>query len=261
MNLFDTSEESVEMDESLIYVCQGCNFRFKTQHILDDHKKNAHGQKHKKLDSEDGEIDKDTIIKDLKVKLINERKAHTATKKSYESLQKEYKACETVVTLVEEEKERLKIHVKDLKGVIDLTETDNKTAHTSPTKGSHNCEECGFPCKSRNDLELHVKNHKSEIKNSQGQQQCNLCSYMFTTTEDFGKHLKIRHVEYNCDQCSFQAGTKIVLSKHINLAHRAENQHSDDTFKCTECKEQFSAKWNLNNHVRDFHEPKTVFLN
>ena len=54
--------------------------RFKTQHTLEDHKKKANGQKRKKPDSEDGEIDKDTIIKDLKDKLISERKAYTATK-------------------------------------------------------------------------------------------------------------------------------------------------------------------------------------
>ena len=80
-NLCETADELVEMeitDESPNYTCQGCNFRFMTQNILDDHKKNADGQKNKKFDREDQDIDKDRIIKDLKGKLINERKAHTA---------------------------------------------------------------------------------------------------------------------------------------------------------------------------------------
>ena len=243
-------------DESPIHTCQGCNFRFMTKNILDDHKKNAHGQKNKiKNYNEDPDIDKDRIIKDLKEQLIHERKAHTATKKSYELLEKEYRACETVVTVVEEEKERLKIHVKDLKGVIDLTEIDKNTVITSLIKGTYDCEECEYPCKSRDDMELHMNNHQSQVNNSKFQQQCNLCLYQFTKTEEFRNHLTIKHVQYNCDQCSFQAGTKIVLSKHMNLVHRKENEHSDDTFKCEECTEQFSARWNLNNHVRDVHEP------
>ena len=176
---------------------------------------------------------------------------------------KEYRACDTVVTMVEEEKERLKIHVKDLKGVIDLTEIDTNTVNTSLTKGTYNCEECEYPCKTRDDMELHMKNHQSEVNNSKVQQQCNLCLYQFTTSAEFGKHLTIKHVQHNCDQCSFQAETKIVLSKHMNLAHRKENEHSDDTFKCEECTEQFSSGWNLYNHIRDVHEPKLdcKFLN
>ena len=62
------------------------------------------------------------IIKDLKMKPITERKAHIATKKSYELLEKEYRACESVVIMVEEEKERLKTNVLDLlkQNIIEL---------------------------------------------------------------------------------------------------------------------------------------------
>ena len=64
--------------------------------------------------------------------------------------------------------------------------------------------------------------------------------------------------DHICDicACSFQAGTKVVLSKHTNLTHKKEGDKEEDTFKCGECEYQFSAKWNLNNHIREIHEPK-----
>ena len=48
LNLSEAVDDPVEMkntDESPIHTCQGCNFRFMTKNILDDHKKNAHRQK------------------------------------------------------------------------------------------------------------------------------------------------------------------------------------------------------------------------
>ena len=97
------------------------------------------------------------IIKDLKDKLIDKRKSNTATKKSSALLEKEYRACETVVTMVEEEKARPKIHVKDMREVIDLTETDKQTTHKNIPGAVQGCKECGYPCKTQHDIELHMK--------------------------------------------------------------------------------------------------------
>ena len=75
--------------------------------------------------------------------------------------------------------------------------------------------------------------------------------------ELFRKHINIKHLsQFNCTDCDFQASSQIILSKHTNLRHRQENEQSKDTHKCEDCPEQFSATWNLNNHVRDKHGVK-----
>ena len=40
----------------------------------------------------------------------------------------------------------------------------------------------------------------------------------------------------------------------MNLRHRNESEQENDTFKCDKCNNQYSPKWNLNNHNRDDHE-------
>ena len=40
------------------------------------------------------------------------------------------------------------------------------------------------------------------------------------------------------------------------LHTQKEGDKAEDTYKCGEFEYQFSAKWNLSNHIRDIHEPK-----
>jgi hypothetical protein len=42
----------------------------------------------------------------------------------------------------------------------------------------------------------------------------------------------------------------------MNLRHRGPSEQSEDTYKCDDCEQQFSAVWNLKNHVRDIHGKK-----
>ena len=61
--------------------------------------------------------------------------------------------------------------------------------------------------------------------------------------------------QFNCTECSFQGSSNVILTKHINLAHKKDVEKVlPGTFKCTKCNQQLSSKWNLNNHMRDSHE-------
>ena len=40
----------------------------------------------------------------------------------------------------------------------------------------------------------------------------------------------------------------------MNLQHRNKVEQTKGTIKCISCEEEFSADWNLNNHMRDKHE-------
>ena len=62
------------------------------------------------------------------------------------------------------------------------------------------------------------------------------------------------HRQFNCQDFDFQASSQIILNKHNNLKHKEKNSVQESTFKCSNCDKQFSAMWNLKNHIRDEHE-------
>ena len=66
--------------------------------------------------------------------------------------------------MVEEEKERLKTNAKDMRDVIDLSESDKQSTPTNLPNAIQDCTDCGYPCKTIHDLEVHIKNQKNEIK-------------------------------------------------------------------------------------------------
>ena len=83
-----------------------------------------------------------------------------------------------------------------------------------------------------------------------------LAKNIFDSSNTLKSHIKETHkLEYNCEECDFQASdSKIILSKHMNLRHRNEAEQENDTFKCDKCDNQYSSKWNFNNHNRDDHD-------
>ena len=91
-------------------------------------------------------------------------------------------------------------------------------------------------------------------------QICSLCSLEFTLYKVFMEHIENNHSsEFNCQECDFQAGSsRIVLAKHLNLRHRKIEEQTNDTLKWNQCEQQFSAQWNLKNHIRDNHEKLTI---
>ena len=76
---------------------------------------------------------------------------------------------------------------------------------------------------------------------------------LFFTTEIYRPS---RASQDNCNECDFQATSKAEIIKHKNMKHRSRQDHEQGSFQCVNCKEQFSAKWNLQMHIRDNHEEK-----
>ena len=81
------------------------------------------------------------------------------------------------------------------------------------------CNVCDYLFKAKVELDNHMEKHKIVLKVVKKDQKCHLCFQNFLSDNDFKKHVRIKHVQYNCNQCDFQAGTKLVLSKHTNLTH------------------------------------------
>ena len=255
--LVNTDAENIEM-----HTCNGCSYRFNTKATLDDHKRSAHGTKNKG-EHRGLESNKDELIINLRKQLNIERKARKETNIAYETLEKEYRACETVLTVVQEENSRFKITIKDLKLDKELTEAKKNEINTVVTNPDNNkegnieCKDCGYPCMYNEKLEIHVKKHLDIRTEVPTEQTCHICKDTLNSVPEFKKHMTIRHIQYNCEHCSFQAGTQLVLSKHLNLKHKAPGEKAEETLRCDECTEQFSSNWNLNNHTRDTHGTKT----
>ena len=104
-NIKENNSDSREDSDK--YPCKGCSFIFQSKNTLEDHKRSAHAKK--SYDSEGDEVDKDKMIKDLTAKLKVEQKTNQESKKSYELLEHEYKACASVLSVVQEENERFKL--------------------------------------------------------------------------------------------------------------------------------------------------------
>ena len=157
--------------------------------------------------------------------------------------------------VVQEEKERLKIKVKDLIAVIDLSKEGNKCEEICTVT---NCQECDYPITTQDQQKDHALKHKTKLLPVDVDQTCSLCEEAFVSQKLFRNHIQVKNqTQYDCEECDFQGGsTKIILSKHMNLRHRETSQQSKDTHKCNECDNAYSAKWNLNNHKRDEHEIK-----
>ena len=121
-------------------------------------------------------------------------------------LEKEYRACESVVAVIQEENTRLKIENKDWKAVVKLKETDStqNSIDKVPENILHMCKECDYPFNEQLHLDTHMKKHNNLINEIQTEHKCYLCNQIFSSIKTFMQHITIEHIEYNCNQCSFQ---------------------------------------------------------
>ena len=163
--------------------------------------------------------------------------------------------------MVQEKFERIKIKDKDIKEVLSLskqsknvTELEQDTAKDIETIL---CSDCQYPFHNINELSSHMEKHKDHTMNQETNQTCSICNENVVSGLDLRKHINMKHLsQFNCQECDFQASSQIILSKHTNLRHKKPDEQSEVTHKCDQCTAQFSAKWNINNHVRDTHGVK-----
>ena len=159
-----------------------------------------------------------------------ERKDHNKTKKSLEALVIEYSACKKELGGVQEDKERLKIKVKDLEDLIRLSKNDDKIEILEETREKEYnmetfiCQECEYPFRTTDAKDMHVKKHKGILPISEVKHICSICQNETDSYNDLRSHIQLKHnSEFNCIECDFQASSQIILSKHMNLRHREKN--------------------------------------
>ena len=197
--------------------CNICGIIFSSNKMVDDHKRKSHAPMKRNKDGEDKDNDKT-------YELIQEKKMHNDTKKELQALKSEYKSCKEELMSVQEEKDRLKIKVNDLKSIVDPS--GKSEIHVIKDLDTQRliCDVCNYPFKTTNEKDKHVEKHKVQNINQDIKQTCSLCTLEFTSDIVFMKHIQNKHSsEFNCQECDFQAGSSsIILAKHMNLRHRRE---------------------------------------
>ena len=67
------------------------------------------------------------------------------------------------------------------------------------------CEICGYPFKTKNELNIHIEKHKEQVIEINDSQKCGICDYNVSSNNDFRKHIQIKHIaNFNCEMCDFQ---------------------------------------------------------
>ena len=164
-----------------------------------------------------------------------------------EALQKLYNNCEKMMKELQKEKELHKIVVKYVEEILQLKETEKQESDKESE------DEGGDKWKT-------VSNSKSKRltkkrTEKQSEIECSICGQYVLTDKELEAHIMMFHNKQdNCNKCDFQATLQPILIKHKNLRHNNQENQEEGTFQCKHCDEQFSANWNLQNHIRDDHE-------
>ena len=254
----ETSEKSDEADNEDVEIVKAAvkSIPLLGKWIAGPPKLAPHKPEHQAFQQPVLEVSKGSEIEtESDAKLKKEIKDHNMTKKSLKSLNEEYTKCKAELHNIQEDKERLKIKVKDLESVQQLTNVMiNESTERKRKVVILKCTICEYPFKSQTALNIHAENHNKKHDEKEVDQNCGICKEQFSANDEFRRHIKIKHTKhFNCDQCDFQGSSKIILIKHKNLKHRTEHDQEEGTFRCTECAAQFSSNWNMNNHIRDEH--------
>lgn len=95
-----------------------------------------------------------------------------------EALQTVFKGCKEELMIVQEEKERLKIKVKDLIEIVDITNKNvteivgSKEVTSNIQSEIVNCKECDIPMSSIIENTNHINKHKTSYYKSVETQVC-----------------------------------------------------------------------------------------
>ena len=199
-------------------------------------------------EDEQEESNKDKLIKKLRAELRSKVE-------SLKYLKDLYKGCETEIKHLQEEKERWKIQVKDSNAYkkFDDVELEDSAEEETKETDDDGCENWKTVPDKQKSKKLH---NKKNITESETDKSCSICGQYVITDKELRAHNYECHVmQYNYDQCDFQASSKSILEKNNNLKHNNKN-HEEGEFNCTHCSDQFTASWELKNHIRDDHNTK-----
>ena len=125
-----------------------------------------------------------------------------------------------------------------------------------------NCEKCVYTSNKKENLQQHVRSQHEKIK-----EICETCGKNFTDKPTLNAHIKKFHPEQIKRKPTENLETQ---SKRIKMDADSDEKGNDDDvgnekinneFKCSICDKQFKELYNLNKHIKNVHEEKSLKCN
>ena len=109
------------------------------------------------------------------------------------------------------------------------------------------CPHCEYTCCSNCNLQAHIKQIHSKIKDA----KCPTCDYKCSANSTLQRHIKQTHTkikDFECGLCSYKCSTNGHLQQHIKFVHTKIKD-----FDCPTCDYKCSANGDLQKHIKFVH--------
>lgn len=117
--------------------------------------------------------------------------------------------------------------------------------HICPSSGigqSYRCRFCGFACKFRDELLMHIRfHHEKLVAKPKPILYCPQCREKFANKTALNKHKNAEHPQaFTCQLCQMRLRSQKILDWHMEIHKSPESRHTK-IFSCGRCLELFSV--------------------
>ena len=87
------------------------------------------------------------------------------------------------------------------------------------------CPDCGKPCRSQSELQIHQRSHTKERPHT-----CHICHKAFTQVSHLNEHLRVIHDndhEEICEVCGLAFPSKVTVLKHMKIHQNEDEQEKE----------------------------------
>ena len=234
--------------EQLSYVCSFCKQEFNTEERYDSHVE----MKHKELMKDDKNALKMTSELTAALSAVCKEIPEIMDTPEKEALKEGVPVLEAAKTKQEDEIEIIK-HIKGTEANLDSKcyqckyQTKSERSMKMHIKNSHaalhkhTCDKCNFKTSSQPMLKDHIRTvHREQLI------KCGECQKEFKTRMELIVHKKLHKSQYPCKLCNYKSTSERCLKIHINKIHSV-------VFKCDFCQFKGKSNKSLLMHKQKSH--------
>ncbi len=145
------------------------------------------------------------------------------------------------------------------KSLFKVSETNGKVYKTCikcRERFKCNIEDCNYSCSSNADLQKHIKQVHTKIKDL----KCNIegCNFKCSSNSHLQQHIKQVHTRIKdcvCNNCDYKCSSNGALQIHIKAVH-----NKIKNFECNNCDYKCSHNSNLQQHIKAVHNKIYDFI-
>ena len=281
--------------QSAVFLCTGCESRFKMKEDLIKHQKTCTISKHENDSSQSGLRIETTESSGKETFKLTKRKKNNQCHQ-----------CDSYFLT----QNLLKTHIKTVHEGERSIEVENAWVDETKVEDPVVCSVCNITVNNQYALSIHqgsvhgferpwgckicgknfarhleLVNHK-RIHSGDKPFQCDICGARFNQKQNLHTHVRHIHLDerrYKCEACNMKFRRKRLLDCHINSKHKNERPYScrhcsatfvypehlrkheqthrgdERVFKCDQCTKKFKSKASLDNHTSASHRPATSY--